>query len=71
MTHDSVWFSRPRKFGKGSRQWYVVLCLKAGRTDVLWVELAASALTKLVSSANMVLICAANVSVKSLPPLGL
>ena len=23
MTHDAVWFSRPRKFGKGSRQWYV------------------------------------------------
>ena len=22
MTHDAVWFSRPRKFGKGSRQWY-------------------------------------------------
>lgn len=21
MTHDAVWFSRPRKFGKGSRQW--------------------------------------------------
>ncbi|KAI0344062.1 40S ribosomal protein S29A [Trametopsis cervina] len=20
MTHDSVWFSRPRKYGKGSRQ---------------------------------------------------
>ncbi|KAF8807655.1 hypothetical protein BYT27DRAFT_7165611 [Phlegmacium glaucopus] len=20
MTHDAVWFSRPRKFGKGSRQ---------------------------------------------------
>jgi small subunit ribosomal protein S29e len=23
MTHDAVWFSRPRKFGKGSRQWCV------------------------------------------------
>lgn len=21
MSHDSVWYSRPRKFGKGSRQW--------------------------------------------------
>lgn len=21
MTHDAVWFSRPRKYGKGSRQW--------------------------------------------------
>ncbi|EIN13220.1 ribosomal protein S14 [Punctularia strigosozonata HHB-11173 SS5] len=20
MTHDAVWFSRPRKFGKGARQ---------------------------------------------------
>ncbi|KAI0078485.1 40S ribosomal protein S29A [Panus rudis PR-1116 ss-1] len=20
MTHDAIWFSRPRKFGKGSRQ---------------------------------------------------
>jgi small subunit ribosomal protein S29e len=32
MTHDAVWFSRPRKFGKGSRQWYVpplVLALKS------------------------------------------
>ncbi|KAI9573085.1 hypothetical protein HD554DRAFT_1138343 [Boletus coccyginus] len=24
MTHDAVWFSRPRKYGKGSRQWCVV-----------------------------------------------
>jgi small subunit ribosomal protein S29e len=23
MTHDAVWFSRPRKYGKGSRQWSV------------------------------------------------
>jgi small subunit ribosomal protein S29e len=28
MTHDAVWFSRPRKFGKGSRQWYVHLTSK-------------------------------------------
>ena len=21
MTHDAVWFSRPRKYGMGSRQW--------------------------------------------------
>jgi small subunit ribosomal protein S29e len=26
MTHDAVWFSRPRKYGKGSRQWYVTPC---------------------------------------------
>ena len=26
MTHDAVWFSRPRKFGRGSRQWSVYLC---------------------------------------------
>ena len=25
MTHDAVWFSRPRKYGKGSRQWCVDL----------------------------------------------
>lgn len=24
MSHDSVWFSHPRKYGKGSRQWWVV-----------------------------------------------
>ncbi len=29
MTHDAVWFSRPRKFGKGSRQWYVCLTSKS------------------------------------------
>ena len=23
MSHESVWFSRPRTYGKGSRQWYV------------------------------------------------
>jgi len=22
MSHESVWYSRPRTFGKGSRQWY-------------------------------------------------
>ena len=37
MTHDAVWFSRPRKFGKGSRQWYVTLCLsKASDVDGRW-----------------------------------
>ncbi|CAE6518733.1 unnamed protein product [Rhizoctonia solani] len=25
MTHDAVWFSRPRKYGKGSREWYVLI----------------------------------------------
>lgn len=23
MGHDNVWFSRPRRYGKGSRQWFV------------------------------------------------
>jgi len=22
MSHESIWYSRPRNFGKGSRQWY-------------------------------------------------
>lgn len=26
MTHDAIWFSRPRKYGKGSRQWSVHIC---------------------------------------------
>lgn len=25
MSHESVWNSRPRKYGKGSRGWYVAL----------------------------------------------
>jgi hypothetical protein len=24
MAHDTVWYSRPRTYGKGSRSWYVV-----------------------------------------------
>jgi hypothetical protein len=27
MSHESVWYSRPRSYGKGARQWYV---------DYLW-----------------------------------
>lgn len=23
MSHESVWYSRPRTYGKGSRSWYV------------------------------------------------
>ena len=23
MSHESVWYSRPRTYGKGSREWYV------------------------------------------------
>jgi hypothetical protein len=23
MSHESVWYSRPRNYGKGSREWYV------------------------------------------------
>ena len=33
MTHDAVWFSRPRKFGKGSRQWYVLLLVLKLKTQ--------------------------------------
>ncbi|KAL3461351.1 hypothetical protein BJX64DRAFT_260889 [Aspergillus heterothallicus] len=29
MTHESVWYSRPRKYGKGSRQWCVQSYLSA------------------------------------------
>ena len=25
MSHESVWYSRPRTYGKGSREWYVYL----------------------------------------------
>lgn len=24
MSHESVWYSRPRTYGKGSRSWYVL-----------------------------------------------
>jgi hypothetical protein len=24
MSHESVWYSRPRTYGKGSREWYVI-----------------------------------------------
>lgn len=24
MSHESVWYSRPRTYGKGSREWYVL-----------------------------------------------
>lgn len=29
MSHESVWYSRPRNYGKGARQWYVVQLMRA------------------------------------------
>lgn len=26
MSHESVWYSRPRAYGKGSRSWFVHSC---------------------------------------------
>lgn len=95
MTHDAVWFSRPRKYGKGSRQWCVAACIEYSKTEltnqiysmksgiwngellgldlreyanVFWSleSSAASARTRLVSSANMASTSAASASVRSL-----
>lgn len=57
MTHDAVWFSRPRKYGKGSRQWCVGLVDSVLEDIVVdgslvWRFTAASAPTRLVSSAS-------------------
>ncbi|EMS22798.1 40S ribosomal protein s29 [Rhodotorula toruloides NP11] len=30
MTHEAVWFSHPRKYGKGSRGWQAGLIRKYG-----------------------------------------
>ena len=27
MSHESVWNSRPRTYGKGARAWYVIACI--------------------------------------------
>jgi hypothetical protein len=32
MSHESVWYSRPRTYGKGSREWYVSIISES------WVE---------------------------------
>jgi hypothetical protein len=36
MTHESVWYSRPRKYGKGSRQWCVLSYLYRFLGYVIW-----------------------------------
>ena len=83
MTHDAVWFSRPRKFGKGSRQWWAPRYLAAvNGTLVFGIRskgyeyahatlhyLAASVPTRRVSSANTVLICAVSASARRRVPL--
>jgi len=69
MTHDAVWFSRPRKFGKGSRQWYAQPANHIASMASLSI-LAGSVPTKRVSSANMDLICVVSASEKSRQPLG-
>ena len=38
MSHESVWYSRPRNYGKGSREWYVIMkryCLDGRLWNVL------------------------------------
>ena len=66
MTHDAIWFSRPRKYGKGSRQWYAVMKILLCKRLLLNPILAASARTRLVLSASTELTCADSASVKSL-----
>ena len=61
MSHESVWFSRPRTYGKGSRQWYVTTHPSSLLRLVKLTIIAVPAHTKLVSSANTVSICAVNV----------
>ena len=34
MSHESVWYSRPRNYGKGSREWYVISEEKTHRLEV-------------------------------------
>ena len=73
MTHDAVWFSRPRKFGKGSRQWSVLTDISiylSLKTNLLHIA-ADCVLTRQVSSVNTALTSAVNVSEKSLLPLAL
>ena len=68
MTHDAVWYSRPRKFGKGSRGWWVVhLPLTSNWLKSL--QLAGFVRTKRVSFVNTALTSAVNVSEKNQPPL--
>ncbi len=62
MSHESVWFSRPRTYGKGSRQWYVTTHFPPLLRSVKLTIIAVPARTKLVSSVNTGLICAVNAS---------
>jgi hypothetical protein len=32
MSHESVWYSRPRTYGKGSREWYVITSIEPNTT---------------------------------------
>ena len=70
MSHESVWFSRPRTYGKGSRQWYVTTHFSPLLHSVRLTIIAVPAHTKLVSSANMGSTCAVNVSGKRHTMLG-
>ncbi len=62
MSHESVWFSRPRTYGKGSRQWYVTTHFSPLLCSAKLTIIAVPARTKLVSSANTGSTCAVNVS---------
>ena len=70
MSHESVWFSRPRTYGKGSRQWYVIIDISPLLRWVKLTIIAAPAHTRLVSSANTGSTCAVNVSGKRHTMLG-
>ena len=69
MTHDAVWYSRPRKFGKGSRGWWVVHLLPLTSVWLKPLQLAGYVRTKRVSFVNTVSTSAVNVSEKNQPPL--
>lgn len=70
MSHESVWFSRPRTYGKGSRQWYVTTHCSPLLHLVRLTIIAVPARTKLVSSENTGSTCAVNVSGKRHTMLG-
>jgi len=38
MSHESVWYSRPRTYGKGSRSWYVAFMSIEKETDKERIE---------------------------------
>ena len=70
MSHESVWFSRPRTYGKGSRQWYVTTYFSPLLRSAKLTIVAVHARIKLVSSANTASTCAVNVSGKRHTMLG-